>query len=416
MARLKGFQKLTRVDDALETWLRALQISVRAVSVPLQEALNRVLAEDVIAQEDLPRFDRSAVDGYALKAEDTTGANQFKPATLTIIDAAEIGAKQAKQVWTGNLIPKGADAVVMLENTRKRSDGKLDVWVPLAPNANVSRKGEEIQKGETVAKTGTRLNPYYLGLLAALGNTSVKVAEKPRIAIIATGNELAEAGTKPAGNQIFESNRIILSAMCYELGAEPVDLGIAKDDVDEIAEKIKTGLCECDAVVTTGGTSVGGLDLVPDAVNKTGKPGVIVHGIAMRPAMPTALATIDGKPIVILSGNPVAALIGFEAFARPLICKMLGMRQEEPRPIVKAVMTRKVATALGRKTFVRVLVTQKNGEFTAEPVSTRGSGAISTMTRSNGFVVVPENREGLAQGELVAVHLFGTVEMVNADV
>ncbi|MBT0158945.1 molybdopterin molybdotransferase MoeA [Candidatus Bathyarchaeota archaeon A05DMB-2] len=416
MARLKGFQKLTCVDEALETWLRALQINVRTVTVPLQEALNRVSAEDVIAQEDLPRFDKSAVDGYALKAEDTTGATQFKPATLTITDSAEIGAKQAKQLWTGNPIPKGADAVVMIENTRKRDDGKLDVWVPLAPNANVSRKGEDIQKGETATKKGTRLNPYHLGLFAALGNTSVKVAGKPRIAIIATGNELAKTGTTPTANQIFESNRVMLSAMCRELGAEPVDLGIAKDDIDEIAEKIKTGLHQCDAVVTTGGTSVGGLDLVPDAVNNTGKPGVIVHGIAMRPAMPTALAAIDGKPVLILSGNPVAAVIGFEAFARPLICKMLGMSQEETRPIVRAVMTRKVATALGRRTFVRVLVTQKNGEFTAEPVSTRGSGTISTMTRSNGFVIVSENREGLAQGELVAVRLFGTVETVKVDV
>lgn len=416
MTRLKGFQKLTLVDEALETWLRALQINVRTVTVPLQEALNRVLTEDVTAQEDLPRFDRSAVDGYALKAENTTSATQFKPATLTITDSAEIVAKQTKQVWTGNPIPKGADAVVMIENTRKRDDDKLDVWVPLAPNANVSKKGEDIQKGETAAKKGTRLNPYHLGLVASLGNTSVKVAGKPRIAIIATGNELAETGITPTANQIFESNRVMLSAMCHELGAEPVDLGIAKDDIDEIAEKIKTGLHQCDAVITTGGTSVGGLDLVPDAVNKTGKPGVIVHGIAMRPAMPTALAAIDGKPVLILSGNPVAAVIGFEAFARPLICKMLGMRQEEPRPTVKAVMTRKVATALGRRTFVRVLVTQKNGEFTAEPVSTRGSGTISTMTRSNGFVIVPENREGLAQGELVTVRLFGTVETVNADV
>jgi molybdopterin molybdotransferase len=416
LARLKGFQKLTRVDEALETWLRALQLDVRTVSVPLHEGLNRVLAEDATAQMDLPRFDRSAVDGYALKSEDTTGATQFKSVTLTTTDSAEVGAKQARQVWTGNPIPRGADAVVMIENTSKRGDAQLEVSVPLAPGANVSRKGEDIQKGEVAAKAGTRLNPYHLGLMTALGNTSVKVAEKPRIAIIATGNELAEAGSTPAANQVFESNRIMLLAMCRELGAEPVDLGLAKDDLEEIAEKIKKGLRECDAVLTTGGTSVGGLDLVPDAVNTTGKPGVIVHGIAMRPAMPTALAAIDGKPVMILSGNPVAAVFGFEAFARPLICRMLGMPREEPRPTVKAAMTRQVATALGRRTFVRVLVTQKNSGFMAEPVSTRGSGAISTMTRSNGYVVVPENREGVAEGELIEVRMFGTVEVVNADV
>jgi molybdopterin molybdotransferase len=411
LARLKGFQKLTPIEDALQIWLNTLQVKkCKEATVPLHEALNRVLAEDVTAQIDLPRFDRSAVDGYALRAEDTTGATQFKPKTFQMTESEEVSAKQAKQVWTGNPIPKGADTVVMIEDTKKRG-AELDVWVPLAPSENVSKKGEDIQKGETAAKAGTRLNPYYLGLLTALGNSQVTVTEKPKIAILATGNELAETGTKPRENQIYESNRIMISAMCVELGAEPMNLGIAKDDINQIAEKIKTGLQKCDAVITTGGTSVGGLDLVPDAVNKTGKPGVIVHGIAMRPAMPTALAALEGKSVMILSGNPVAAIIGFEVFARPLICKMLGMNHEEPRPTVKAVMTRKVATALGRKTFVRVRVTQKNGEFIAEPVSTRGSGAISTMTRSNGFLIVPENREGVTEGELVTVHLFGQMEM-----
>jgi molybdopterin molybdotransferase len=383
--------------------------------MPLHKALNRVLAEDIVAEEDLPRFDRSAVDGYALKSESTSGASQFKPVFFQIAVAEEVTSKQARQVWTGNAIPKGANAVVMLENTQ-RLDGEIEVWVQLAPGENVSKKGEDIKKGENAVKAGTRLKPYHLGLLAALGNSEVRVVEKPRIAILATGNELAEVGSKPAENQIFESNRTMLSAMCHELDAEKVDLGIAKDDVEEITEKLRIGLLNSDAVVTTGGTSVGGLDLVPDAVNKMGKPGVVVHGVAMRPAMPTALAVLEGKPVMILSGNPVAAIIGFEVFARPLICKMLGMKKEEHRPVIKAVMARKVATALGRKTFVRVRVLQKNGEFRAEPVSARGSGAISTMTRGNGFVIVPENREGLSEGELVMVHLFGEVEAVNENV
>jgi molybdopterin molybdotransferase len=413
LARLKGFQKLTFIDDALRTWLNVLQVKkCREITMPLNEALNRVLATDVIAQEDLPRFDKSAVDGYALRAEDTTGASQFKPVTFHLTELEEVDFKHAKQIWTGNPLPKGADAVVMIENTKK-TDGKLEVWIQLAVGGNVSKKGEDVKKGENIMKAGTRLKPYYLALLAAMGNSEVEVAEKPRIAILATGNELAEVGSKPSGNQIFESNRIMLSAMCRELGAEPVDLGIAKDDLAEIAEKLKIGLRNCDAVITSGGTSVGGLDLVPDVVNNSGKPGVVVHGLALRPAMPTALAALDGKPVIILSGNPVAAVIGFEVFARPLICKMLGMSREEPRPTVNAVMTRKVATALGRKTFVRVQVTQKNGEFLAEPVSARGSGAISTMIRGNGFVIVPENREGVTEGELVTVRLFGNVEAVN---
>jgi molybdopterin molybdotransferase len=155
---------------------------------------------------------------------------------------------------------------------------------------------------------------------------------------------------------------------------------------------------------------VGGLDLVPDAVNKLGKPGVVVHGVAMRPGMPTALAVVDGKPVMVLSGNPVASIIGFEVFARPLICRMLGMKKEEPRLTVKAAMTRRVSSTLGRKTFIRVLAFEKSGNFLAEPVSARGSGAISTMTRGNGFVIVPANREGVAEDEIVLVHLFADLE------
>jgi molybdopterin molybdotransferase len=411
--RLKGFQKLTSTDDALRTWLNILQVKRgKEVAVPLIEALNRVLAIDMAAKEDLPRFDKSAVDGYAVRAEDTTSASQFKPVIFQITELEDVKSKQAKQVWTGNPIPKGANAVVMIENTKGR-EGDLEVWIQLALVKNVSKKGEDVKKAEKAVKAGTRLKPYHLGLLTALGNGEVKVVEKPRIAILATGNELAVAGSKPSGNMIFESNRIMLSAMCNELDAAPVDLGIAKDDVNEIAEKLRIGLRSSDAVITTGGTSVGGLDLVPDAVSKVGKPGVVVHGMALRPAMPTALAVLEEKPVMILSGNPVAAIIGFEVFARPLICKMLGMSEEEPRPVTKAVMTRKVATALGRKSFVRVRVLQKNGEFLAEPVSSRGSGAISTMTRGNGFVIVPANREGVLEGEVVTVHLFGNVERVS---
>ena len=414
MARLKGFQKLTRVDESLQTWLNILKVKTCSeTTVPLNKALNRVLATDLIAKADLPPFDKSAVDGYALKAEDTIGATQFKPVTLQLTET-EVATKQARQIWTGNPIPKDADAVVMLENTKK-TDDKLEVWTQLARDGNVSKKGEDVKKAENIIKAGTRLKPHHIAMLAAMSNTEAQVIQKPRIAIIATGNELAEAGSKPAANQIYESNGIMLSAMCQELGAEPTYLGIAKDDLKEITQKLKTALQNFDAVITSGGTSVGGLDLVPDAVDNMGKPGVIAHGMALRPAMPTALAALNGKAVMILSGNPVAAIIGFEVFARPLICKMLGMKHTEPRPTVNAVMTRKVATALGRKTFVRVKVIQKNNEFHAEPVSARGSGAISTMTRGNGFVIVPENREGITKNEKVTVHLFGTVE-TNQDV
>jgi len=409
LVRLKGFQKLTPVEEALELLLNSLKLEpLETVSISLAEALNHILAEDVIAEEDLPSFDRSAVDGYAVKANDTLGASQFNPKTLKLTKADRLLEGEAKEVWTGSPLPEGADAVLMLEYVKRLND-EIEVWVAVTPGENVSRKGEDVAKGEVAVKAGTRLKPHHLGLIAALGRSHVTVFEKPKVAVLATGNELVEPGHKPKKGQVFEVNRLIISSLCRELGAEPVDLGIARDNSDEILGKIRSGLEKANIVVTTGGTSVGASDLVPAAINSLGKPGVIVHGIAMRPAMPTALAVVNNKPIIVLSGNPVAAMFGFEVFARPLILKMLGA-EHESRPVLKAKVTRRISTALGRKTFVRVRVFQKNGEFYAEPVSTRGSGVISTMTRANGYVVVPENREGLEANETVVVHMFDNLE------
>ncbi|MEM2093172.1 MAG: molybdopterin molybdotransferase MoeA [Candidatus Bathyarchaeia archaeon] len=410
MVQLKGFKKLVPVETALEMLFDNLTFkSPETENVSIYDALNKVLALDVKADEDLPGFDRSAVDGYAVRAKDTLGATQFKPKILKLTLEDELREGEAKEVWTGNPLPKGADAVVMLENV-KRLNGQIEVWAPVTPGENVSKRGEDVARGQVAVKAHTRLKPYHLGIIAALGINKVPVFRTPKVAVLATGNELVEPGQKPSAGQVVEVNRLILSMMCRELGAEPVDLGIARDDIEEISHKIKIGLEIADVVLTTGGTSVGALDLVPSAVDRIGKPGVIVHGVAMRPAMPTALAVVQNKPIVILSGNPVAAIFGFEVFARPLILKIMGL-EHEPRPIVTAKLTRKVSTALGRKTFVRVRVFQQNGEILAEPISSRGSGIISTMVKANGYVVAPENREGLLEGEAVQVHLFNAFEV-----
>jgi len=410
VVKLKGFQKLTRTDKALEKWFSTLKIGKPDTElVLLQEALGHILAEDLVAPEDVPRFDKSAMDGYAVRSSDLAGATQFKPVILKLTEKAQIAEKEARQIWTGNPIPKGADSVVMLENTQKNGD-KVEVWSQLSPWTNVSKIAEDTKKGAVTAKAGVRLNPYHLGLTAAFGITELRVAKKPQIAIITTGNEITELGTKRLEHQIFNSNKTMVAAMCRELGAEPVNLGIAKDDTEEISNKIRQALQSCDAVITTGGTSVGGLDLVPDAVNGLAKPGVVVHGVALRPAMPTAVAVLNGKPVLILSGNPVAAVIGFEVFGRALICRMLGMPQTEMRPVLSAKLVKRVTTALGRKNYVRVLVTQKNGELVAEPVSAKGSGSMSTMTQSNGYLIVEENREGVSEGENVTIHMFASVE------
>ncbi len=416
MVRLRGFQKLTTIEEAKKLFFDNQKFRRWKIElVPIWDALNRVLADDLIAGENLPRFDRSAVDGYAVKARDTFGASQFKPKTLKLTSGSEVKKGEAKQVWTGNRLPIGADAVLMLEDVRRVGDSLIEVWTAVTPSENVSKRGEDIAKGEVAAKARTRLKPHHLALISALGISEVPVFKKPKVAILATGNELVEAGEKLRQDQIYETNRIMLASLCHELGAEPIDLGIAKDDIDEIKQKLKHGLKKADVAVTTGGTSVGVSDLVPTAINELGKPGVIVHGIAMRPAMPTALAVVDSKPIIVLSGNPVAAFFGFEVFARPLILRILGI-ENESRPIVVARLTRRTSTVLGRKTFVRVRVFKQNGEFYAEPISARGSGIISTLTRANGYIIVPENRDGLEDDETVPVHLFDALEVFNENV
>jgi molybdopterin molybdotransferase len=408
LARLKGFEKLTNIDEALSILLKKLKPErLESEQISIHTASGRVTAEDFQAKNDLPPFDRSAVDGYAVKAQDTFGASQFNPKTLKLTENEGVREGEARQIWTGNPLPRGADSVIMLEYT-KRITEKIEVGITVTPGGNVSKKGEDVQRGEVVIRAGTRLKPHHLGLFAALGATRVDVVKKPKVAILSTGNELVELGHKPKPSQIVETNRLILSSMCQELGAEPLDLGIAKDDLKEISAKIREGLERADVVITTGGTSVGYPDLVPMAVNQIGTPGVIVHGVAMRPGMPTALASLQGKPVFILSGNPVAAMIGFEVFARPLLLKLLGV-EREPRSTLKARLTRRVASALGRRVFLRVRVFERNGEFFAEPVRIKGAGVLSTMTKANGYVKIPENREGLEEGESVIVHLFDKI-------
>jgi len=402
---LKGFEKLTNVDEALLVFFKALKPKRLGIErILVDDALGRATTEDIAAPIDLPSFDHSAVDGYAVRAEDTFKASQFKPKTLKLTEKKGVRKNQAKQVWTGNPLPKGADAVIMLEHTRKVKDG-IQIIVAVTPVENVSKQGEDIEKGEVAVKSATRLQPHHIGFLAALGILNVNVVEMPQVAILSTGNELIELGKKPRQNKIVNSNRFVIEGLCKELGAEPVYLGIAKDDEKDIGARILEGLENADVVITTGGTSVGAADLVPIVVNKMGKHGIVVHGVALRPGMPTALGVLKGKPVFVLSGNPVAAIVGFEVFARPTILKLQGI-EHEPRPMVKAQLAKRVAGVLGRRVYLRVKAFEKAGEYVAEPVHTKGSSLYSSMTKANGYVIIPEDREGLEEGEAVSVHLF----------
>lgn len=375
------------------------------------------MAEDVIATVDVPSFSRAAMDGYAVVAADTFGASMTNPAILSLVGEVKMGRKSefdlkrgtAITIPTGGPIPEGADAVVMLEYTKHVGTDKIEVYSAVPAGENVSRAGEDVKKGDLVLRKGARLKPQDLGILVSIGASEVMVVKRPFVAVLSTGNELVEPGNQPRPGQIIDANRIIISSLVRELGGVPVDLGIARDSEDEIRAKLKEGLSKADLVLVSGGTSVGALDLVPLVINSLGKPGVVVHGVSMRPAYPTGLACIEGKPIVLLSGYPVAAMIGFDTFVKPLLSRLMRT-PEEPTVMVKAKLSRRIPSPGGMRTFVRVLVKKRNGEFIVEPIRMGGSGVITTMIKANGMIVIPESVDGFEVGEIVDVSLFRPVE------
>lgn len=409
LVRLKGFASVMPVEEALQCLFDRLKPSVlESELIPLGDSLKRVVAENLIADRDVPPFERSAMDGYAVKAADTFVASETNPRLLQLVKGKSVSKGEAFKVWTGSLMPKGADAVVMLEYAREIAGNRIEVIVSVTPGDNVSPRGEDIHKGEIAVEKGTRLRPEDIGLLAALGFKKVRVVRKPRVGILSTGSELVELGAPLKPGKIINVNRFVVSNMILELGGEPVYLGIVKDDAKEIAQRISEGLENVDVLLTTGGTSVGVADLVPEVVDSLGRPGVIVHGAAMRPGKPVAIAIVKKKPVIMLSGYPVAALFGFETFARPLILTMLGA-PHEMRPTLKARLTRNVASTLGVRVYLRVRIYEKDEEYYADPIGTHGSGILTTMTKASGYVIIPENRDKLSKGESVTVYLTGSI-------
>jgi molybdenum cofactor synthesis domain-containing protein len=404
LVKLKGFAKLTSVDYALVKFMEAVAPRVlETETVPVLEALHRVLAANVVSSVDLPPFDRSTVDGYAVRARDTFGASVDRPKRLHLVEGGKIGEGEAHQVWTGHPMPKGSDSVVMLEYIR-RLNHDIEVLMSVAPGLNVSRKGEDVRKGDLVFRKGRKLGPEDLGLLAALGLKEVSVVRRPKVAILSTGDELIDVGEKCKLGSVVDVNRVVLSNMVREVGGDSMDLGIARDKREEIKGKIEQGLAMADVVIITGGASVGKFDLSHDVLKELKGASILVHGISMRPGKPTALTVVKGKPVVLLSGNPVAAFFGFEVFVRPLLTRLLGVVLK--RITIKAKLKKKVHSKLGHRVFLRVKLRRVNGEYEAHPISTHGSGVMTTLTHSDGYVIIPEDREGLEAGERVTVHLL----------
>ena len=416
-ARDRGFKEATRIEEARRIFYETLpRITLPSEVISVQRALNRVLAEDVTAETSVPSFEKSAMDGYALIAEETFGASPTNPALLRLIGESKIGETprivlhrgETAAIATGAPVPQGANAVVMVENTKRLETGDIEIHAPVAPEENVAQVGEDVKQGAVVLERGRKLKPPDLGLIVALGLMTVKVVRKPRVGVLSTGNELTDA-VRGAAGKIADVNRPVLMAMVEDCGGKPVDLGIARDNAEQISLKLAQGLRSTDLVLVTAGTSAGKGDLVPDVINALGKPGMLVHGIAMRPSLPTGLAVVEGKPIVSLPGFPVSAMFAFSTFVQPLILRMLGT-EPDPQPRVKARIMKRIVGVPGFRTFVRVLVREEEGKLHAEPLRTPGSGILTTLTRANGIVVVPENIEGFDEGAEVEVQLFRPVE------
>lgn len=407
--------KLMTVEQAAEVFTAHLPTAARKIETILTaRALGRVLAEDVISKVDVPNFDRSTMDGFAVRARDTFGASEGMPAYLSVAGEimmgqaalTEIAPGQAVKIATGGMLPPEADAVVMVEYTEDLGSGEIAVVRPVAPGENVVRRGEDVCAGQVLLPAGIRLRPQELGALAGIGVIDCPVAARPRVAIISTGDELVPPEEEPATGQVRDINSYALQALVEEAGGEGVLYGIVRDDFDTLKGVVSDSLMRDDIVVISGGSSVGTRDVTAAVLNSFGAPGVLVHGVAVKPGKPTILAVVQGKPVFGLPGHPVSAMVLSDLFLVPAVRHLLGVNAgDRRRAVVTARLNRNLASASGRVDYIRVALVERDGELWAEPVLGK-SGLISTMVKADGFVVITAVKEGIAAGESVEVILF----------
>jgi molybdopterin molybdotransferase len=412
---VRGFKVLTPIHEAQRTFLATLRHVPPQVHVPTPQAVGLYTAQDVVSPVDMPPFDRAAFDGYAVRSVDTLGASRTNPMMLRLVGKALPGAPfkgavvpgEAVEVATGAPLPTGADAVIPYEEATRRGD-YIEVYRPVPQFYYVSRRGEDVAAGEVVLRRGRRIKPWDVGVLASIGVKEVAVY-KITAGLISTGDELVELEeAPPPPGKIINSTRHVITALLRDLGVEVHYLGIVPDDEEAIYKAVADAVSRFDMVITTGGVSAGEPDHVVKAVSRLG-PEVLIHGIAARPGRPNSAAVVGGKPVVMLSGFPVASIVGFDVFVKPAIHKMVGAK-EEPLPTVKAILTRRVTTPINVRSYVRVRVYRQGDKLYAEPLAVTGSGILSTLTKGNGLLIVPENREGYDENDEVEVILLGPVE------
>ena len=410
------FLHLLPPSEALDRFLKALSQSfnVDMEKAATEEALDRVLASPVIAPYSMPSFNRSTVDGYAVRAAETYGASAALPAYLDLIGEIlmgvpanlSVGPNQTALIHTGGMIPEGADAVVMVEDTQRVGESQIEVLKPAAVGQNILQVGEDVQAGDTVLEAGVWLRPQEIGGLLSLGVTELSVARRPRVGILSTGDEVVPPEAEVGPGQVRDINSYTLSALVLRAGGDPIRRGIIQDNFKDLQKAARFAHAEDDIVVITAGSSVSTRDLTADVINSLGEPGVLVHGISIKPGKPTILAVADGVPMIGLPGNPVSALIVAGLFVVPIIRKLMGLKETILTPRIPARMSVNIASEAGREDYILVrLLSTEDGLFIAEPIYGR-SNLIFTLVRADGLVRIPPEATGLDTGAEVEVLLF----------
>ena len=412
--RLKPFFRVVSTDEARAA-IRALR-PLGAETVAARDAARRVLAADLTAPGDLPQFDRANMDGYAVRAADTFGASPSVPMYLRIAGSIEMGEAartalrkgQAMRIATGGMLPRGADAVVMVEHTDEVGDGTVEIQRGVSPWQHVLRVGEDIARGAPVFARGRRLRPQDLGALTGLGLTRLRVVKRPRVGLIATGDEIVPPDKQPRPGQVRNVNQFSLAAMAREAGAVVTDFGVVPDRADRLRKVLATALARTDVVMLSGGSSVGVKDLTTDVITSFPRSQIVFHGISVAPGKPTILARALDKPVVGLPGHPVSALVIFDLFGAPLL-RIVGGESADtafaPRAMTRARLAQNVASQPGREDYVRVRLAERDGVRIAQPLPGK-SGAIFNLVSADGLVCIPASAEGIDEGVEVEVRLF----------
>ena len=411
---LKGVDKAaqqTPLQTALQTLLDAVKPG-GTEKIDLGDGLDRVLSEDVTATIDIPDADVSSRDGYAVYSDDVADASESNPAILKMVGKVPIGAKfgkklkrgEAVQVATGSYKPLGADAVVMVEYTEPVRN-TVKVKRAISREKNIVGKGTDVRKGKVVLQKGEVLRPHKIALLARLGISKISVHRKPLIGVLSTGDELQDIGRKLEAGKIVDTNRPSVISMVKDAGGLPIDFGIAKDNIESVRKALQKALKRCDAVLVSAGSSVGEKDLVVRVLDGLGRPGLLFHGIAMRPASPTGIAILNGKPLILLPGFPTSALVSCFVFGRPMISRMSGA-SKNLQPVVRARLASKWEARAGTTRLMRVKLMKNDGGLTAIPIEPSDASFISSTYPADGIIEVAEAIGELPAGELVDVLLL----------